>query len=67
VTEAIVARHAGLKVLGLSLVTNFGCGLDAAPLAHAHTLAAAHAAGDTAARLLQAVLAALPLPGADAR
>lgn len=59
VPEAIAARHAGLKVLGLTLVTNRAAGLSAERLSHAHTLstAADHAAG--ARRVLQAVLAAL--------
>ncbi len=59
VPETILARHAGLKVLGLSLLTNLGAGLDNAPLSHAQTLAAAQAGADTAARLLVAVIAAL--------
>lgn len=34
VHEAIVARHMGLEVLGLSLVTNMAAGLGAAPIHH---------------------------------
>lgn len=34
VYEAIVAHHAGLKVLGLSCVTNYAAGLSDAPLSH---------------------------------
>jgi purine-nucleoside phosphorylase len=59
VPETILARHAGLKVLALSLVTNLAAGLDAQPLSHAQTLAAAQAAGDRAVRLLEALAAAL--------
>ena len=47
VPEAILARHAGLKVLGLSIVTNRAAGLAGEPLSHTETLAVAgRAAGD---------------------
>jgi purine-nucleoside phosphorylase len=59
VPETILARHAGLKVLALSLITNLAAGLDAEPLSHAQTLAAAQAAGDRAVRLLEAIVPAL--------
>jgi len=56
VPETILARHAGLGVLGLSMLTNMGAGLSAETLSHAHTLHTAQATADTAARLLAAVL-----------
>jgi purine-nucleoside phosphorylase len=56
VPETIVARHAGLRVLALSMLTNMGCGLSDETLSHAHTLATAQAAADTAARLVQAIV-----------
>jgi purine-nucleoside phosphorylase len=59
VPETILARYAGMKVLALSLITNLAAGLDAEPLSHAQTLAAAQAAGDRAARLLEALAPAL--------
>jgi purine-nucleoside phosphorylase len=59
VPETILARHAGLKVLALSLITNLAAGMDAEPLSHAQTLAAAQAAGDRAAGLLEALVPAL--------
>ena len=59
VPETILARHAGLRVLALSLFTNMGCGLEAEALSHAHTLATAQAAGARAVQLLEAVIAAL--------
>jgi len=52
VPEAIAARHAGLRVLGLSAVTNRAAGLAAGPLGHAQTLAGAAGAGETLAELL---------------
>lgn len=60
VPETIAARHAGLAVLGLSLITNLAAGMSAAPLSHAQTIAAAIGAARTAARLLAAIVTALP-------
>jgi purine-nucleoside phosphorylase len=59
VPETILARHAGLKVLGISMLTNMGCGMEAEVLSHAHTLHTADATRETAARALQAVIPAL--------
>lgn len=56
VPETIIARHAGLKVLAISLLTNMGAGLSNENLSHAHTLAQANLAGDNAARVLTAVV-----------
>lgn len=60
VPETILARHAGLQVLAVSLLTNLAAGLDAQTLGHAQTLATAKAGEAQALRLLQAVLPALP-------
>ena len=59
VPETILARHAGLRVLALSMMTNMGCGLEAQALSHAHTLATAQSAADRASRLLAAVIQGL--------
>ncbi len=59
VPETILARHAGMRVLGLSLITNLAAGLDAEPLSHAQTLAAAQAASDRATGLLASLAPAL--------
>jgi len=62
VPETILARHAGLKVLGLSMLTNMGCGMEVQGLSHAHTLHTAASTAETASRLLAAVLPALAAP-----
>ena len=52
VPEAILARHAGLKVLGLSIVTNRAAGLADQPLSHDETLSVAGQAAERLERLL---------------
>lgn len=59
VPETILARHAGLKVLGLSMLTNMGAGLSDEQLSHAHTLHTAQGVADDAARLLAAIVTAI--------
>jgi len=59
VPETILARWLGLRVLAVSMFTNMGCGLEAEPLSHAHTLATAQAAAAQAVPLLEAVIGAL--------
>ncbi len=54
--EAIAARHAGLEVLGISLVTNAAAGVSAAPLDHAEVVAAGKAAGQRCGMLLARVV-----------
>jgi purine-nucleoside phosphorylase len=61
VPETIVARHAGLRVLALSLITNMAAGMSAETLSHAHTLATAGAASERAVHTLAAVLQALEI------
>ena len=56
VWEAIAARHLGLEVLALSLVTNPAAGLGGAPLDHAEVLAAGRAAAERMGDLLAAVV-----------
>jgi purine-nucleoside phosphorylase len=56
VWEAIAARHLGLEVLALSLVTNLAAGLSAAPLDHAEVLEAGQVAAERMGDLLAAVV-----------
>ncbi len=59
VPETIIARHAGLKVLALSMMTNMAAGMEDEVLSHAHTLATANAASERAVATLAAVVQAL--------
>ena len=61
VPETILARHAGLRVLALSMMTNMAAGMEAETLSHAHTMATAEAASARAVALLQAVVSELQL------
>ena len=59
VPETILARHAGLRVLALSMFTNMGCGLEDVALSHGHTLAVAQQGGAAAVSFVEALLPAL--------
>ena len=57
--EAIAARHAGLEILGISLVTNPAAGISAEPLSHEEVLEAGRAAGPRISRLLADIVRSL--------
>ncbi len=54
--EAIAARHAGLEVLGVSLVTNLAAGIGGEALSHTEVLEAGRAAGPRISRLLAEII-----------
>ncbi len=56
VPEAIAARHCGLRVAAVSVITNLAEGLSPEPLSHEHTLAAATAAAGDFRRVLRRFL-----------
>jgi purine-nucleoside phosphorylase len=60
VHEVIAARHAGLAVLGLSMVANPAAGIQSAPLVHEDVTAAAAAGAARMGELLEAVVTRLP-------
>jgi len=60
VPETILARHLGLRVLALSFITNFGAGMSAENLSHAHTLQQAQEGSAKASALLADIIARLP-------
>ncbi|MGW6174990.1 purine-nucleoside phosphorylase [Arthrobacter sp. NPDC055138] len=57
--ESIAARHAGMEVFGISLVTNLAAGISDTPLSHAEVIEAGHAAGPRISRLLAGIVAKL--------
>jgi purine-nucleoside phosphorylase len=57
VPEALVARHAGIEVLAVALVSNVAAGLSDAPITHAEVLEAGKRAGPELARLIERVVA----------
>jgi purine-nucleoside phosphorylase len=56
VPEAIVARHAGMEVLGLAVVTNRAAGLAPTPLSHAEVLEIGRAAAGRLGTLIGRVV-----------
>jgi len=54
--EAIAARHVGLEILGISLVTNLAAGVGGQALAHEEVLEAGRAAGPRISRLLAEIV-----------
>ena len=54
--ETIVARHAGMKVVGVAVMTNYAAGLVAGGIGHEQTIATANAASSDLRRLLRRFL-----------
>lgn len=54
--ETIIARHAGMKVVGLSVMTNYAAGMEAGGIGHDQTLAVANKASHDLRRLLRRFL-----------
>jgi inosine/guanosine/xanthosine phosphorylase family protein len=54
--ETIIARHAGMKVVALSLMTNYAAGLAPGKLGHEQTMSVAKAAAGDVRRLLRVFL-----------
>lgn len=63
VQETILARHCGLRVAAVSVITNLAEGLGEEPLGHEQTLAVAERAAGELARLLLAFLSRLSHAG----
>jgi xanthosine phosphorylase len=59
VPECIVARHCGMVVAAVSVITNLAAGLGSGPLSHDQTLAGVGKAADNFGRLLHRFLADL--------
>jgi purine-nucleoside phosphorylase len=63
VPEAIVARHAGMEVLGLAVVSNAAAGVAGTPITHEEVLEAGRRTAPILARLIERIIARLA--GAD--
>lgn len=59
VPEAIVARHAGMEVLAIALVTNAAAGVTGAPISHDEVLEAGRAAATRLGDLIEAIVGRL--------
>ncbi len=62
VPETILARHVGLRVLGLSFITNLAAGLSSEALTHAATLQNVKDYGEAAGLFLTDLIAHWPVP-----
>jgi purine-nucleoside phosphorylase len=59
VPEVIMARSLGMRVLGVSCVTNLACGLTTAPITHAEVIETTAQAAAKFERLVIGVVARL--------
>jgi purine-nucleoside phosphorylase len=59
VPEAIVARHMGVEVLGISCITNMAAGISDEPINHEEVMATGDRVRETFAELLQRVISAI--------
>lgn len=57
VPEAIVARHMGLRVLGISCITNMAAGISEAPINHEEVMETGQKVRESFAQLLRRVIA----------
>jgi purine-nucleoside phosphorylase len=55
-SEVVVARHMGMRVLGISLITNTATGDDTEEVSHAEVLTAADTARPKFAALVRGIL-----------
>jgi purine-nucleoside phosphorylase len=65
VPEAIVARHAGIEVLALALVTNAAAGVSETPISHDEVLLAGHEAMPRLGALIEGVVKRISAPPAQ--
>jgi inosine/guanosine/xanthosine phosphorylase family protein len=59
VPEAIIARHAGMRVAAFSIITNLGAGMSAESLSHENTMKNAESAAQTLRRILGRLISGL--------
>ncbi|MBI5367532.1 MAG: purine-nucleoside phosphorylase [Planctomycetes bacterium] len=59
VQETIVARHMGLRVLGISCITNMACGIAGHPLSHDEVIETGRRVADAFSRLLARIIGSI--------
>ncbi len=59
VPEVILARHAGLRVGAVSLITNYGAGMESETLSHAMTMRVAATGAENIMKLFKSIIADL--------
>jgi purine-nucleoside phosphorylase len=57
VPEAIVARHMGMKVLGISCITNMAAGITEAPINHEEVMETGYRVRESFTQLLRRIIA----------
>ncbi len=67
VPEAVVARHAGMEVLAIALVSNAAAGVVGTPITHEEVLEAGRRAAPTLAQLIERVIGASRIRAAVCR
>jgi len=60
VPEAIVARQMGMKVLGISCITNMAAGIGENPINHEEVMETGHQVREEFTQLLRRVIAKVP-------
>ncbi len=60
VPEAIVGRHMGMKVLGISCITNMAAGISEEPINHEEVMETGERVRSTFTQLLRKLIARLP-------
>jgi purine-nucleoside phosphorylase len=60
VPEVITARALGMRVLGVSCITNLACGLANTPITHAEVIETTTIAAEKFQRLVRAIIRTLP-------
>ncbi len=63
VPEAIVARHMGMNVLGISCITNMAAGISDQAINHEEVMETGQLVRETFAQLLRRIIAKLPING----
>lgn len=61
VPEVIIARHCGLRVLAVSIISNMGCGMSSEILSHESVLKMASTAGQRLSLLLTEILGSMKI------